>query len=848
MRGISRGLALLLATLVVALVLISYGDSSNAISATTESSLHARASWTTEDQNPLLAMWKGPYGGVPPFDRVQVAQFKPALEVAMRENLAEVEQIASNPASANFENTIAALERAGSTFDRVTTIYGVWGSTMNGPEFQVVQREMAPRLSAFNDKISQNEALFKRIKSVYDSKAASTPEQKRLTWIYYTNFARAGAQLKADAKTRLSEINQRLAGLFTRFSQNTLAEESDQILALKTEAELAGLPQSLREAAAEAAATKKMPGVWIITNTRSSIDPFLTYSDVRPLRERAWRMFINRGDNGGERDNNAIITEILQLRAVRAGLLGFATHAHWRLQNSMAKTPERAMELMEAVWKPAVARVHEEVADMQALATKEGAKIQIEPWDYRYYAEKVRKERFDLDQNEVKQYLQLEKLREGIFWVAGELFGFQFTPATNVPVYHSDVRVWEVTDKTTKKHIGLWYFDPYARAGKRSGAWMNAYRTQERVNGEVTTIVSNNSNFVKGKPGEEVLISWDDAITMFHEFGHALHGLNSKVTYPSLSGTQVARDYLEFPSQLLEHWLPTPEVLQRFAVHYQTGKPIPQALVDRIKKSSTFNQGFITVEYLAAALVDMKLHLAGAKKIDADAFERETLTELGMPKEIVMRHRTPHFGHVFSSDAYSAGYYSYLWSDVITADAFGAFVEGKGPYDQKVAERLRKYVFSVGNTIDPADGYRGFRGRDPKVEALMKKRGFPVRVGAETRTKQPEISGTAASEQTPVKRAPISGGILNGKAIHLPAPRYPIEARQANAFGEVRVQVLVDEEGKVLSAKAVSGAPELREAATAAARDARFSQTRLSGVPMKVTGIVLYNFVNGSRP
>jgi peptidyl-dipeptidase Dcp len=586
---------------------------------------------------------------------------------------------------------------------------------------------MAPKLAAFNDKIYQNEALFKRIEAVYNSpaKLKLTPEQQRLTWLYYTNFVRSGARLNAEAKTRLSQINQKLAGLYTKFGQNVLAEEDGQFVLLKSEADLAGLPQSLRDAAAAAAVTKKQPaGTWVISNTRSSVDPFLTYSERRDLREQAWRMFVNRGDNGDEHDNNTTITEILQLRAERARLLGFPTHAHWRLENSMAKTPERAMQLMEAVWKPAVARVHEEVRDMQALATKEGSTIRIEPWDYRYYAEKVRKARFDLDQNEVKPYLQLEKLREGIFWVAGELFNFNFTPATDVPVAHPDIRVWEVTDKTTKKHIGLWYFDPYARAGKRSGAWMNAYRSQERVNGEITTIVSNNANFVKGKPGEPLLISWDDATTMFHEFGHALHGLNSNVTYPSLSGTAVARDYVEFPSQLMEHWLSTPEVLNRFAVHYQTGKPIPQTLVDRIKKSATFNQGFITVEYLSAALVDMKLHLAGDQKIDPDKFEKDTLAELGMPHEIVMRHRTPQFMHVFSSDGYSAGYYSYLWADVITADAFGAFVEGGGPYDKKVAERLRKYIFSVGNTIDPAEAYRSFRGRDPKVEALMKKRGF----------------------------------------------------------------------------------------------------------------------------
>jgi len=681
------------------------------------------------DENPLLSKWEGPYGGIPPFDRVQIPLFKPALEAAMAEQLTEIQQIANHTAPPDFENTIAALERTGQTFDRVSTLYGVWGSTMASSEYQAVQREMAPRLAAFQDQIYQNEPLFKRIDAVYNSpaKAKLNPEQQRLTWFYYTNFVRAGARLDPDAKKRLSEINQQLAGLFTKFSQNVLAEETDQYLVLKSEADLAGLPQSLRDAAAAAAETKKQPGAWVIMNTRSSIDPFLTYSDRRDLREKAWRMFVNRGDNGGEHDNNAIITEILQLRAQRAKLLGYPTHAHWRLENSMAKTPERAMELMEAVWKPAVARVHEEVTDMQALADKEGAQIKIEPWDYRYYMEKVRKAKYDLDQNEIKPYLQLEKLREGIFWVAGELFNFNFTPVTNVPVAHPDIRVWEVTDKTTKKHIGLWYFDPYARAGKRSGAWMNAYRSQERLNGNVTTIVSNNANFVKGKPGEPVLISWDDATTMFHEFGHALHGLNSSVTYPSLSGTAVPRDYVEFPSQLMEHWLSTPEVLQRFAVHYQTGKPIPQELVDKIKRSATFNQGFATVEYLSAALVDMKLHLAGDRKIDPDAFERETLEQLGMPKELVMRHRLPHFLHIFSSDSYSAGYYSYLWSDVLTADAFGAFLEGKGPYDRSVAERLRKYIFSVGNTTDPAEAYRAFRGRDPKIDALMKKRGFAAK-------------------------------------------------------------------------------------------------------------------------
>jgi peptidyl-dipeptidase Dcp len=678
--------------------------------------------------NPLLAEWTGPHGGVPPFDRVRVADFVPAFEAAMAENLAEVERIASDPAAPTFENTVLAFERAGSKLRRVSTIYGVWSSSMSSPEFQAVQREMAPRLAAFNDRISQNEALFRRFETVDASpeKARLTPEQQRLLWVHHNSFVRAGARLDAAKKARLSEINQQLAGLFTSFNQDVLADESDQFLVIRSEAELAGVPQSVRDAAAAAAVARKMPGAWVIDNTRSAVDPFLTFADRRELREKVWRTFVNRGDMGGETDTNATVAQILKLRAERAQLLGFPTHAHWRLDNAMARTPERAMELMEAVWTPAVARVRQEVADMQQVARAGGGNLTIEPWDYRYYMEKVRKQRYDLDQNEVKQYLQLEKLREGMFWAAGELFGFQFTPVTSVPVFHPDVRVWEVKDRASGRHVGLWYFDPYARPGKRSGAWMNAYRPQQRMEGEVTTIVSNNSNFVKGKPGEPVLISWDDAETLFHEFGHALHGLASSVTYPTLSGTSVARDYVEFPSQLLEHWLGTPEVLQRFAVHHQTGQPIPAALVERIKRASTFNQGFATVEYLGSALVDMKLHLAGNRDIDPDAFERETLTQLGMPREIVMRHRTPQFTHVFGSDSYSAGYYSYLWSDVLTADAAEAFKEGKGLYDPAVAERLRRHIFSVGNTVDQAEAYRAFRGRDARIDALMRDRGFPV--------------------------------------------------------------------------------------------------------------------------
>ena len=678
--------------------------------------------------NPLLKKWEGPYGGVPPFDKVKVAHFKPALEAAMTEDLKEIDSITANTAAPDFENTIAAMERTGQTLLRVQTVYGIWSSNMSDSSFQKVEQEMEPKMAAFSDKIMQNEKLFKRIEAVYNSpdKDKLTPEQQRLTWLYYTNFVRAGAKLDSASKARVSEINQKLAGLFTKFSQNLLADESEQILALENEKDLAGLPASFIEGAA-AQAAKRKKGKWVISNTRSSIEPFLTYAENRELREKACRMFVNRGDNGDAHDNNKVISEILLLRAERAKLLGYKTHAHWRLENSMAKTPERAMELLEKVWKPATAKVRAEVKDMYAIADKEGMKITIEPWDYRYYAEKVRKERYDLDQNEVKQYMQLEKMREGMFWMAGELFDFSFTPVDSIPVYHPDVRVWEVKNKTTGAHVGLWFFDPYAREGKRSGAWMNAYRDQQKLSGNITTIVSNNANFIKGKDGEPVLISWEDAVTLFHEFGHALHGLSSNVTYPSLSGTAVVRDYVEFPSQLLEHWLATPEVLHKFALHYKTDQPIPETLVKKIENASTFNQGFKTTEYLSSALIDMKLHLAGNKLIDPDKFERETLTALGMPNEIVMRHRTPQFGHVFSSDGYSAGYYSYIWSDVLTADAYTAFTEAGGPYDKAVGERLKKYVFSVGNTIDPEIGYRNFRGRYPKIDALMKKRGFALK-------------------------------------------------------------------------------------------------------------------------
>ncbi len=692
----------------------------------THSSTAAQASSSSE--NPLLDAWEGPYGGVPPFDRVAVAHLKPALAAGMAAQLEEIEQIARDVTAPTFANTIAAMERTGRLLERVSAVYGIHTSTLNSEAVQAIEREMAPRLAAFSDEITQNAALFHRIAAVYESRERSglDPEQQRLVWLYYTDFVRAGAQLEPAAKQRLSAINQQLASLFTQFSQNILADEDEQVLLLDDPAALDGLPESVRTGAQVEAERRGHAGRWAISNTRSSVEPFLTFATRRDLRERVWRTFVSRGD-GGVHDNKPLITEILELRAERASLLGFRTHAHWRLDNQMAKTPERALELMLGLWKPAVARVREEVTDMQALADSAGHGITIEPWDYRFYAEQVRKLKFDLDTAQVKPYLQLEKLREALFFVAHELFGMRFVPvdAARVPVCHPDVRVWEVTD-ATGAHIGLWYFDPYARQGKVSGAWMSEYRRQHRFDGKVTTIVSNNANFVKGRPGEPLLVSWDDAVTLFHEFGHALHGLSSAVNYPSLAGTAVARDYVEFPSQLLEHWLATPEVLSRFAVHFETGAPIPEELVQKIARARNFNQGFATVEYLSSALVDMQLHLAGDTPVDPASFERETLLKLAMPREIVMRHRTPQFNHVFSGDGYSAGYYSYLWADTLTADAWEAFTEGQGPWDREVAGRLKEQVFTRGNTLDPALAYRAFRGRDPGVAALMRKRGFPA--------------------------------------------------------------------------------------------------------------------------
>lgn len=677
--------------------------------------------------DPLLEPWVGPFGGVPPFDRVEPAALKPALLEGMERARAEFDLIAGALSAPSFDNTVVAYEDSGRALQRAQNFFSIYAANLNDEAVQAIEAEMSPILAGFNDDLVHDPKMFKRMKAVYDQRLASglTAEQQRLTENYYEVLRRRGAGLGNAQKAELKSINQRLATLFTQFSQNLLADEANKLV-IDDEADLVGLPGPIRDGATQMANQLSLAGKWVFTNTRSSVEPFMSYSARRDLREKAWRMWTNRGDNGDANDNNAIISEILQLRAERAKLLGQPTHAHWILEKNMAGTPDAAMGLMLKVWSAAVQRVREEVADMQSIADAEGAGITIEPWDYRYYAEKVRLAKHNIDQNEVKQYLQLDKIRDGMFWAAGEVYGLEFTELEGIPVFHSDVTVYEVS--RDGQRVGLWYFDPYARSGKRSGAWMTDYRAQERFKEEITPIVSNNSNFVKAEAGQPVLISWSDATTMFHEFGHALHGLLSNVSYPSLSGTNVKRDFVEFPSQVNEYWFETREVLSRFAVHYKTGEPIPETLVSKVLAAGNFNEGFATVEYLAGALYDMKIHLAATadETIDPGEFERATMQEIGCPAEIVMRHRPTQFGHIFSSDGYSAGYYVYIWADAMTADVYEGFMERGGLYDPDACRLLEESIMRVGNSIPPDEAFRRFRGRDVDTDALMRDRGFPV--------------------------------------------------------------------------------------------------------------------------
>ncbi|MBD3889949.1 M3 family metallopeptidase [Olleya marilimosa] len=678
--------------------------------------------------NLLLKDFTGPYGGVPAFDKMKVDQVEPAVIEGIEQGLNDIEVIANNTDAPTFKNTIEAMERAGHSLDNVFTYYGIFSSNMSSPEFREVQSALAPKLSDYTSKINQNTKLFKRIKTVYEAslKNPLPADQQRVVELIYKRFEMNGAELDDVKKKRYAEINKELSTLYNKFGDNVLHDEENYITYL-TKDQLDGLSDGFIKSAAKIATDNGKDGMYAITNTRSSMDPFLTYSTERELRKQVWTNYYSRGDNGDAHDNKALIAEILKLRRERVQLLGYSNYAEWRLQDRMAKTPENAMRLMEAVWPATIARVKEEVADMQAVADAAGKNIEIAPWDYRFYAEKVRQKKYDLDSDEVKQYLQLDKLTQALFYTAGRLFNYKFTPVEEgkVPVFHEDVKVWEVTDLDSGKHIGLWYLDPFARPGKRSGAWATTYRSHTTFDGPKTVLASNNSNFVKAAPGEAVLISWDDAETFFHEFGHALHFFSSNVKYPTLNGG--VRDYTEFQSQLLERWLSTDEVINQFLVHYKTGQPIPAALVSKIKKAATFNQGFATTEYLASALMDMKLHLADPTNIDIAKFETETLATLNMPEELPMRHRTPHFGHVFSGEGYATAYYGYMWADVLTSDASEAFNDAPdGFYDKALADKLVKYLFAPRNSMDPAEAYNLFRGRGAKIEALMRDRGFPV--------------------------------------------------------------------------------------------------------------------------
>ena len=681
-------------------------------------------------ENVFLTEWKGEYNGVPAFDKMELSQLKPAIQKAMENHLEEIDRIANLESEPTFENTIVAMEKAGKDLDRVFTYYGIYSSNISSEEFREIQQELAPEISNYRSQISQNEKLFQRIKSVYDKSQEEklSPQQQRVIELVYKNFEMDGANLNKEDKKRYAEIEKQLSELYTQFSSNVLADEEGYVTFFSEE-EAEGLPESYLKSAKVAAKENGGEKMYAVTNTRSSMDPFLTYGDNRELRKEVWQKYYARGNNGDEYDNNKIIKKILKLRDERVALMGYENYAQWRLQDRMAKNPENAIDLMMKVWPAALARVEEEVSEMETLAKNEGENITIEPWDYRYYMEKVRQEKYDLDSEEVKQYLELNNLRKAIFYVAGELFNYEFNPVAegSVPVFHEDVKVWEVKDKDSGELVGLWYLDPYARKGKRSGAWATTYRSRTALNGNQPVLASNNSNFVEPAAGEPTLVSWDDAETFFHEFGHALHFLSADVKYPTLNGG--VRDYTEFQSQLLERWLSTDVVINKFLKHYKTGEPMPAELVAKIKKASTFNQGFATTEYLASALMDMKFHTTDPAEItDIQEFEKQQLDALGMPKELPMRHRSTQFGHVFSGEGYATGYYGYLWADVLTSDAAEAFAEAPGGfYDKETAHKLKRFLFAPRNAVDPAEAYRQFRGRDANIDALMRDRGFPVK-------------------------------------------------------------------------------------------------------------------------
>ena len=675
--------------------------------------------------NPLLSTWNTPFS-LPPFESIAPEHYKPAFDLALAEQQSEIAAIAEGAQEPTFANTIEALERSGATLKRVGGVFFNLAGSHTNEAIQAVEREMAPLLAKHRNSIFMNEALYERVAALYDKRESLglDAEQRRVLDRYHTIFVRAGAKLGPDEKKRLAAITERLASLGTQFSQNVLADEKSYQLVLETEEDLAGLPSFLREAAAQAAEERGLKGKYVITLSRSSIEPFLQFSRRRDLREQAFKAWASRGDNGGATDNKAIIAEMAALRVERAKLLGYETFAEFKLADTMAKTPDAVLQLLNDVWAPARARAQEERDDLQALAQSQGDNIVIEPWDWRFYADQVRMGRHNLDEATIKPYFQLDRIIDAAFETAHRLFGLSFQELKDFPKYHPDIRAWQVLD-ADGAHIGIFIGDYFARSSKRSGAWMSAFRSQEKLTGDVRPIIVNVMNFAKGGASEPSLLSFDDARTLFHEFGHGLHGLLSDVTYPLLAGTAVSTDFVELPSQLYEHWLSQPDILRRYATHYRTGEPIPEELLERLMAARNFNQGFATVEYLASAFVDLELHRrTDVTGLDISAFEKETLKKIGMPREIIMRHRTPHFTHVFAGDGYSSGYYSYLWSEVLDADAFTAFEETGDAFNRDLAEKLKRFIYSAGNLRDPAEAYTAFRGRLPTADALLAKRGL----------------------------------------------------------------------------------------------------------------------------
>ncbi len=675
--------------------------------------------------NPLLEAWTTPHE-TPPFTAIRPEHFRPAFDRAMADHIAEIEAIAACPDAPSFANTIAALERSGQALDRVSAVFHALAGAHTSDALMAIEREMSPLLAAHRNRIRLHDGLYARIKALRDQRDSVdlSPEAARVLERYDIAFRRAGAGLPADTKSRVAAIEERLAALGTAFSQNVLADEQAYALFLDGEEDLVGLSEGARTSAAAAAAERGQPGRHAITLARSSVEPFLRFSARRELREKAYEAWAARGNSGGGTDNKAIIAETVALRAERARLLGHRTFAHYRLDDSMAKTPEAVQDLLERVWSPARARAMADRDALQDLIRQEGGNFELAAWDWRYYAEKLRKARCDIDAAEIAPYLALDNMIAAVFDTANRLLGLTFRERHDVPVWHPEVRVWEVTGPGGRFH-GLFFGDYFARSSKRSGAWMTTLRTQHKLDGDIRPLVINVMNFAKAGDGEKTLLSFDDARTLFHEFGHALHALMSEVTYPMISGTRVATDFVELPSQLYEHWLEQPEVLRRFARHYRTGEPMPDSLLARLLAARTFDQGFAAVEYTASALVDLAFHLAPEpENIDPAAFEADVLARIGMPREIGMRHRSPHFLHVFAGSGYASGYYSYMWSEVMDADAFEAFKDAGDVFDPATAARLRDSILAAGGSREPGEAYKAFRGRLPTPDALLRKRGF----------------------------------------------------------------------------------------------------------------------------